>query len=241
MRKSLFPSLIFLFLFAFSANAQSSQIADLAQQLQQNIGDLADRSSKEFLSRANNSREQTNNFLISQQLKLTAEILLLFVNNNRSNSELRDTADVLNERFNRYNPDASNRSQSQQIKKDIDELINELKKNGNPSDKTPSKNNEPLGKLHWQGTIDDEVHLIIRGSTAHAKTISGKEYDDAIFSFISPLPAENVQVFVNKKDGRGTAKVIQQPSADNNFTAIIQILDKNGGAREYDLEIYWTR
>ena len=44
-----------------------------------------------------------------------------------------------------------------------------------------------------------------------------------------------------KKTGRGTAKVIQQPTADNNWTAIIQLLDKNGGAREYGLEIYWTK
>jgi hypothetical protein len=239
MRRFLLPSLILLF--AFSIQAQSSRISVLAKQLQQNINILADASANEFFNRSTNSRDQIDNFLVLQQAKFTAEILLLLVNNNRPNPELRETADSLNEHFSRYNPDSSNRPQKQQIEKDIDELINELKRDGKPSDDKPDKNNATLGRLNWQGTVDDEVHLTIRGNIVQVKTISGTEYNDALFNFSSPLPNENVQVFVNKKDGRGTAKVIQQPTADNNFTAIVQIQDKNGGAREYDLEIYWTK
>ena len=240
MCKLLLPSLILLSIFTFSVPAQTSRISDLAEQLKQNIGDLADRSAKEFFARSANNRNQLNNFLVSQQTKLTIEIFLLLVKNNRPNSELRETADALNDRFSRYDFDSSNRSQSQQIKKDIDELIDELKKSGSSQNKKPDKN-DVLDKLHWQGTVDDEVHLVIRGGAVQVKTVSGTEYTDGIFSFTSPLPDENVQVFVNKKDGRGTAKVIQQPTSDNNFTAIVQILDKNGGAKEYDVEIYWTR
>lgn len=241
MRKLLLPILLFLCVFAFSVQAQSSRISDLAGELDQNISNLAERSSKDFFSRPSNNREQLNNFVVSQQLKATIETFLLLVNNNRPNSELRDAADSLNDRFSRYNSDSANRTQSQQIKKDIDELLDELKKSGNSSDKKTDKTKEVLGKLHWQGSIDDEVHLIIRGGAVQVKTISGTEYYDGIFSFTSPLPSEDVQVSVSKKDGRGTVKVIQQPSSDNNFTAIIQILDKNGGAREYELEISWTR
>jgi hypothetical protein len=42
-----------------------------------------------------------------------------------------------------------------------------------------------------------------------------------------------------KKAGRGEIRVIQQPSRDNNFTAIVQILDDASGAREYQVEITW--
>lgn len=239
MRKLLLPTLVLLFV--FSIQAQNSAISELAGQIEQRITDLAERSAKDFFSRSSNNRDQINNFLTLQQSKITAGIFLILVKNNRPNGELRETADALNERFSRYNPDASTRPQSQQIEKEINELNNELKKGSNSPDKNPNKSSELFGRLHWQGTVDDEVQLIIRGSSVQVKTISAKEYDDAIFSFTSPLPSENVQVFVNKKDGRGTAKVIQQPTADNNWTAIIQILDKNGGAREYNLEIYWTR
>ena len=105
MRKLLLPSLLFLCLLASSVSAQSSRISELAEQLQQNIGDLTDRSAKEFFARSSNNREQVNNFLVSQQLKATSETFLLLINNNRPNSELRETADSINERFSRYNSD----------------------------------------------------------------------------------------------------------------------------------------
>jgi hypothetical protein len=209
--------------------------------LQQNIGNMANNSAKDFFSRVNNRVDQLNNLLILQQSETTVSTFLLLVKNNRPNSELRDAADALNDRLSKFNPDSASRIPFEQIKKDINELISELKKSGNSQDKKSDKANEVLGRINWQGTIDDEVHLIIHASAVQTKTISGKEYNDGIFNFTSPLPEENVQVFVNKKDGRGTIKILQQPSADNNFTAIIQILDKNGGAREYNLEIYWTK
>jgi len=48
-----------------------------------------------------------------------------------------------------------------------------------------------------------------------------------------------VTVDVNRKKGRGKVRVIQQPSTDNDFTAIVEIYDNGGGAREYQLEIFW--
>jgi hypothetical protein len=33
--------------------------------------------------------------------------------------------------------------------------------------------------------------------------------------------------------------VIQRPSANNNYTAVIEIDDKDGGADMYDIEIAW--
>ena len=246
MRKMFFPILIILCVSAFSVNAQSSRVSELGSKLQQNIGSLADGFAKDYFSRANNNRDQVDNLLVSNQLRITIEAFLLLVKNNRPNSELRDAADSLDDRSGKLNSDDSNKIQLQQLKKDIEELQNELKKSDNSSDnktenRKPSKTGESLGKLYWQGNVDDEVHLIIRGNIVQAKTISGTEYNDAIFNFTSPLPTENVQVSVNKKDGRGNVKVIQQPSSENNFTAIVQILDKSGGAREYVLEISWTK
>ena len=241
MRRLLFSSLLISCLFAFSAQAQNSRISELAEKLQQNISRMADNSAKDFFSRAENRADKLNNLLILQQSEATVSTFLLLVRNNRPNSELRNAADALNDRFGKFNSDSASRTESQQIKNGIEELITELKRNNDSQNKNPEKNGDAIGRLFWQGTIDDEVHLIIRGNTVQTKTLAGTEYNDGIFNFTSPLPDEKVQVFVNKKDGRGTAKVIQQPTPDNDFTAIIQVLDKNGGAREYGLEIYWTK
>jgi len=56
----------------------------------------------------------------------------------------------------------------------------------------------------------------------------------------APLPDQAVTVQVSRKEGRSKKiKVIQQPTADNDFTAIIEIHDDGGGARDYVLEIFW--
>lgn len=39
---------------------------------------------------------------------------------------------------------------------------------------------------------------------------------------------------------RGSISVIQQPSGDNDFTAIIEINDEKGGAKAYQLDIAWN-
>jgi len=93
----------------------------------------------------------------------------------------------------------------------------------------------------WFGTVDDDVHLIIQGSKVQIKTNSGNENLDQIYGFGSPLPRQEVKVSVKKKEGRGTATVVQMPTSSNDYTAIVQIIDKGSGAREYELEISWNR
>jgi len=95
------------------------------------------------------------------------------------------------------------------------------------------------GKVFWRGMVDDKVQLVIKSDTVEENTISGQANPDGVFSFTSPLPEAQVNVNVNKKRGRGKVRVIQQPSAGNDFTAIVEIYDDGGGAREYQLEIFW--
>jgi hypothetical protein len=249
MRQSVFSTLLVLLCLVVTAEGQNSRILQLAEQLEQNIGNLAERSSKEFVARTGNSRDELEKLLIAQQLKATAETFLLLVNSNRPGSELRDAADSFKDLAGKF---SSNNPQWQQIKRDIDDLSREVKESNNnngsrsDNDKEKSgnekdKSKEVVGKLSWQGTVDDEVHLIINGRSVQVKTVSGTEYYDGIFNFTAPLPEENMRVFVNKKEGRGSVKVLQLPTSDNNFTAIIQVFDKGGGAKEYTLEIYWTK
>ncbi|MER3429571.1 MAG: hypothetical protein C4325_09115 [Blastocatellia bacterium] len=96
------------------------------------------------------------------------------------------------------------------------------------------------GKAFWRGTVDDRVHLYIRRDRIETRTISGRPYPDAVFSFTSPLPERRVTVSFVKQKGRSKKiAVIQQPDPNNDYTAIIEIYDDAGGAREYLLEIVW--
>ena len=96
------------------------------------------------------------------------------------------------------------------------------------------------GKVFWRGSVDNKVHLTIKADTLEQKTVEGADNEVGNFSFTAPLPQEPVTVQVTRKEGRSKKiKVIQQPTADNDFTAIVEIHDDGGGSRDYILEIFW--
>jgi hypothetical protein len=48
-----------------------------------------------------------------------------------------------------------------------------------------------------------------------------------------------VTVRLTQKRGRGEIFIEQQPSRENDFTAIIRIRDSKGGASDYEFELQW--
>jgi hypothetical protein len=96
------------------------------------------------------------------------------------------------------------------------------------------------GKLFWRGMVDGRLHLVIKGNTVEHRTITGREMPDGVYSFTAPLPDSPVFVRVTRLRGRSKEiDVIQQPAPGNDFVAIVDIHDPSGGAREYNLEIFW--
>ena len=96
------------------------------------------------------------------------------------------------------------------------------------------------GKLFWRGNVDDKLHLVIRGTSLEHRTVSGQAQPDGMYSFTAPLPQQAVTVTVPRFEGRSKKiTVIQQPTAENQFTAIVEIIDDGGGVRDYFLEIAW--
>ncbi len=95
------------------------------------------------------------------------------------------------------------------------------------------------GRVYWFGSVDDKVQLTITGITLEQKAISGRPMPDGNHSFTAPLPQAPVAVTATKLEGRGTVSVIQQPTAENSFTAIIEISDTRGGAAEHLIDVSW--
>lgn len=102
-----------------------------------------------------------------------------------------------------------------------------------------SQPSQVQGRVFWKGMVDAKIQLIIKGDKIETKTMAGKEYPDGVYSFTSPLPDSPAKVGLNKTEGRGKAAVTQQPTQDNNFTSIVEVTDGKGGAKEYQLEIFW--
>ncbi|MCO6510042.1 MAG: hypothetical protein J5I65_04545 [Aridibacter famidurans] len=95
------------------------------------------------------------------------------------------------------------------------------------------------GEMNWRGNVDDVVTISVFGRSAITRTVSGQPVSSVRFNFSQALPRRNVEVDVEKREGRGDVRVIQQPNARNNYTAIIEIRDRSGGRDTYEFDLYW--
>jgi hypothetical protein len=93
--------------------------------------------------------------------------------------------------------------------------------------------------MTWRGRVDDDVRIRIRGGSADVETIGGSPYYDAQPNFFNSLPNRRVTVRLTEKRGRGEVFVEQQPTRENDFTAIVRIRDPKGGASDYAFTIEW--
>jgi hypothetical protein len=99
------------------------------------------------------------------------------------------------------------------------------------------------GNMEWRGLVDSRVQLVIRGRSVQARqagTVLGRRTDDGSAIFSSALPAEPVRVNVRKLAGRGEVRVIQQPTRQNDYTAIVEIYDAARGAQEHRVQVSWN-
>ncbi|REJ75217.1 MAG: hypothetical protein DWQ47_06945 [Acidobacteria bacterium] len=105
-------------------------------------------------------------------------------------------------------------------------------------------NRPPIGdsrSMSWSGRVDDVIEIRISGRYATTQTISGSRPTNIRYNFERALPRREVSVSVDRSDGRGTVRVVEQPSRRNNYTAVIEIRDPRSGADNYSFELEWDR
>ena len=96
------------------------------------------------------------------------------------------------------------------------------------------------GTLRWSGRVDDVQEIRIRGRRASTYTVRGGGASDVRTSVSgSGLPDRGATVRVRTFDGRGSVRVVEQPSSRNGYTAVLRVEDRQGGAGYYDFEASW--
>lgn len=91
----------------------------------------------------------------------------------------------------------------------------------------------------WSGRVDREVRLTMRGSQA-SNTYENSIQSRARFRVNSALPAQDGTLRIVREAGRGDVSVVQEPSSNNGYTAVIRITDNEGGADNYRITAYYT-
>jgi len=93
--------------------------------------------------------------------------------------------------------------------------------------------------LRWSGNVDGDLRISIsRGQLAY-QTVSGMQPQNVRVSVGSGRQQSDGQLMVQQRQGRGTVQIFQQPSAYNNYTAVVRVLDTQGGFGYYDFDLVW--
>ena len=93
--------------------------------------------------------------------------------------------------------------------------------------------------FEWNGRVDREVQIVMRGNQVWTRKIGATEPDFARGRAMTDLPRQNGVVRVQVMQGRGDVSVIQQPNAQNSFTTIVRIQDPRSGQDTYRLVGFW--
>jgi hypothetical protein len=93
--------------------------------------------------------------------------------------------------------------------------------------------------FEWTGRVDREVQISMRGNRVSTRNVNNSETGRQNSRVFAQLPRQDGQIYVELLNGRGSASVIEQPSARNNYTATVRITDQSRGADDYRLAAYW--
>ena len=104
-----------------------------------------------------------------------------------------------------------------------------------------STTNDPYrsGSVRWRGRVDQTANIVISGTEVESQDAAGTGLSNVSFDINGYLARRSGSVTASKRNGRGTVRIIQQPSWDNDFTAIVQVFDPGAGADNYEIEINW--
>jgi hypothetical protein len=93
--------------------------------------------------------------------------------------------------------------------------------------------------FEWSGRVDREVQVVMRGGRVWTNDVGRTEPGRERSRVMDNLPRRDGQVSIQVLNGRGDVEVIQQPSAQNNYTTIVRIEDPRSGSDNYRLAAYW--
>jgi hypothetical protein len=232
---------VFLFGTSSSVFAQSWRVQNLAEQIQRDADDLAENLYDDYSRSSYASRSDLDNLFLAQQIKASAEVFARMVQDRRRESELRDAAAILADLSRRVPTYGSNSYRWRDVQRSIGDLSREFGGGSGSGNGNWDDDRGIIGRIRWKGMVDDEVRLRISPKSTEVQTISGSDNGQGNFDVTTQFPDRKVNVEVRKRKGRGDVKILQNPNRDNGFTTVIQIRDRDGGAKEYDIELVWRQ
>ena len=225
---------------AFSQFGQSnSRLSDLADRLSRDASDFADASYSNFTNNSRALRNDIDAVMLAHEFAGATRIFYRMAVDRRRNQDLRDAFDTLQNLARSIERGNVQRSNWYNIQRSLNDISRELGNNSTGGGDQYPPDTGRGGRMTWRGRVDDDVRIRIRGGSADVETIGGTPYSDGQPNFYNSLPPRRVTVRLTAKRGRGDIFIEQQPSRENDFTAIVRIKDSRGGASDYEFELQW--
>lgn len=218
-----------------------NRLTDLAGRLSRDAADFADSSYSNFTNNTRAARNDTEAVMLAHQFAGASQIFYRMVVDRRRNQDLRDAFDILQNLARSVERNNVQQTNWNNIQRSLTDISRELSYNGGGGGgggQFPDSGNRS-GRMTWRGRVDDDVRIRIRGGSADVETIGGTAYYDAQPNFSNSLPNRRVTVRLTQKRGRGDVFIEQQPTRENDFTAIVRIKDSKGGASDYEFTLEW--
>ena len=223
---------------AFSQFGPQNRVTDLADRLSRDAQDFADSSYSNFTNNPRAFRNDIEAVMLAHQFAGASRIFYRMVVDRRRVQDLRDSFDILQNLARSVDSRNIQRANWNNIQRLLGDVQRELNGGGGSGGDYPDTGNRS-GRMTWRGRVDDDVRIRIRGGSADVETIGGTPYYDAQPNFGNSLPNRRVTVRLTEKRGRGEIFVEQQPTRENDFTAVVRIRDTKGGASEYAFTLEW--
>src|ERR1041385_5335881 len=223
---------------AFSQFAPQNRLTDLAGRLSRDAQDFADSSYSNFTNNPRAFRNDIEAVMLANQFAGASRIFYRMVVDRRRVQDLRDSFDILQNLARSVDAKNIQRGNWNNIQRLLSDMQRELNGGGGGGRDYPDTDNRS-GRMTWRGRVDDDVRIRIRGGSADVETIGGSPYYDAQPNFSNSLPNRRVTVRLTDKRGRGDIFIEQQPTRENDFTAVVRIKDPKGGASDYSFTLEW--
>jgi hypothetical protein len=224
---------------AFSQFAPQNRLIDLSDRLARDAQDFADSSYSNFTNNQRALRNDIEAVMLAHQFAGASRIFYRMAVDRRRPQDLRDAFDMLQNLARSVERNNVQRNNWYNIQRLLSDISRELNYGGGGGGNDYPDSGNRSGRMTWRGRVDDDVRIRIRGGSADVETIGGSPYYDAQPNFSNSLPNRRVTVRLTEKRGRGDIFIEQQPTRENDFTAIVRIKDPKGGASDYAFTLEW--
>ncbi|HJS74663.1 MAG TPA: hypothetical protein VJ921_10270 [Vicinamibacteria bacterium] len=96
--------------------------------------------------------------------------------------------------------------------------------------------------FRWRGNVDGIDDILIKGSRVRIEHVAAKPIQNQDQRFSAPLPFAEVELNLEVIQGRGSVRLMEQPSQRNQYTAVVRVDDQDhSGDDRYEFELSWSR